>query len=79
MPLREAVDSPRFHHQWLPDRILYERGAFPADVRDSLVRRGHKLDEAIGPLGNVNVIGLAADGAWLGAADARRQGTAAGF
>jgi len=79
MPLQEAVDAPRFHHQWQPDRLQYERRAFPADVRRNLLARGHELEQTDGPLGNVNAIGLGPEGAWLGAADPRRQGAAAGF
>jgi gamma-glutamyltranspeptidase/glutathione hydrolase len=79
MPLQEAVDFPRFHHQWLPDRIRYERRAFPADVSVNLIARGHGLEQSDGPLGNVNAIGLAADGSWIGAPDPRRGGTAEGF
>jgi gamma-glutamyltranspeptidase/glutathione hydrolase len=79
MPLQEAVDTPRFHHQWQPDRILYERRAIAADARHNLVVRGHEIEETDGPLGNVNAIGLDSRGAWLGAADPRRRGAAAGF
>jgi len=79
MPLREAVDAPRFHHQWLPDFIRYERRAFAADVERGLAARGHSLQLSEGIIGNVNAIGLDVDGAWLGAADARRQGAEASF
>jgi len=79
MPIQEAVAAPRFHHQWQPDEIRHEPRAFAADVRDGLERRRHRLVEATGPLGNVNAIGLAPNGAWLGAADPRREGLAAGF
>jgi len=79
MPLQEAVNAPRFHHQWLPDRILYEPRAFPADVQTNLSARGHRLEVGSAPLGNVNAIGLDEDGAWLGAADPRRSGRAAGY
>jgi gamma-glutamyltranspeptidase/glutathione hydrolase len=79
MTLREAVESPRFHHQWQPDQIRYEQRAFPADVLRNLSARGHDLQQAEGAVGNVNAIGLADDGAWLGAADPRREGSAAGF
>jgi gamma-glutamyltranspeptidase/glutathione hydrolase len=79
MPLQEAVNAPRFHHQWQPDVIRHEPRAFPSDVADALVRRGHVLQLSDRPLGNVNAIGLDEDGSWLGAADPRRQGRAAGF
>jgi gamma-glutamyltranspeptidase/glutathione hydrolase len=78
MPLQAAVNARRFHHQWLPDRIDHEPRAFPADVVKALEKRGHELHPR-GPIANVSAIGLAEDGAWLGAADPRREGHAAGF
>jgi gamma-glutamyltranspeptidase/glutathione hydrolase len=78
MPLQEAVDAPRFHHQWQPDKIRHEQRAFPSDVKVNLIARGHALETSKGPLGNVNAIGLAPDGSWIGAADPRRGGAAAG-
>ena len=41
MTVQEAVDAPRFHHQWLPDRIEVERHGFPADVTARLRALGH--------------------------------------
>jgi gamma-glutamyltranspeptidase/glutathione hydrolase len=78
MPLQEAVDAPRFHHQWLPDRIDHEPRTLPADVARALEARGHRLAERKA-IGNVNTIGIDADGAWLGAADPRRGGLAEGY
>jgi gamma-glutamyltranspeptidase/glutathione hydrolase len=43
MNAQEAVDAPRFHHQWLPDRIQYERFGFSPDTIAQLERRGHTL------------------------------------
>jgi gamma-glutamyltranspeptidase/glutathione hydrolase len=43
MNAQEAVDAPRFHHQWLPDRISYEKYALSADTLAELERRGHTL------------------------------------
>jgi gamma-glutamyltranspeptidase/glutathione hydrolase len=40
---QEAVDAPRFHHQWLPDRIVYERHGFSPDTAALLQHRGHAL------------------------------------
>ena len=42
---QEAVDAPRFHHQWLPDAIHYERHGLSADTREALIAKGHKLRE----------------------------------
>jgi gamma-glutamyltranspeptidase/glutathione hydrolase len=79
MPLQDAVDYPRFHHQWLPDVVRHEARAFPEDVRRALLARGHRLERAPRFLGNVNAIGIDGEGRWLGAADPRREGTARGF
>jgi gamma-glutamyltranspeptidase / glutathione hydrolase len=43
MNAQEAVDAPRFHHQWLPDRISFERYGFSPDTVAELERRGHTL------------------------------------
>ena len=45
MNAQEAVDAPRFHHQWLPDRISYERHGFSPDTLRELQRRGHALKD----------------------------------
>lgn len=78
MPLQEAVDAPRFHHQWLPDRIVFEARGLPADVRRNLEARGHEL-KSEERIGNVNALGVDERGRWIGAADPRRGGLAAGF
>jgi gamma-glutamyltranspeptidase/glutathione hydrolase len=45
MGLQEAVDAPRFHHQWLPDEVYYEAWGLSADTRRLLEARGYKLVE----------------------------------
>ncbi len=45
MNAQEAVDAARFHHQWLPDVINYEKFGFSADTTKELERRGHTLRE----------------------------------
>jgi len=73
-----AVDAPRFHHQWLPDRIVLERDGFSADVREALKHRGHDLLEAA-PRGDVQAILVDERSRWiLGASDARGFGMARG-
>ncbi len=42
--IQEAVDAARFHHQWLPDRILAERGAFSPDTLRALRALDHRVD-----------------------------------
>ena len=43
MNVQEAVDAPRFHHQWLPDRLDHEPFAFSPDTAHLLAGRGHAL------------------------------------
>ncbi|HEX6852650.1 MAG TPA: gamma-glutamyltransferase [Candidatus Polarisedimenticolaceae bacterium] len=75
----EAVARPRVHHQAIPDRLAHEPGALPDDVAAALRRRGHVLFERE-PMGNVALIALdPGDGAWLGIADPRVEGTARGY
>jgi gamma-glutamyltranspeptidase/glutathione hydrolase len=46
MNAQDAVDAPRFHHQWLPDRITYERFGFSPDTIALLEQRGHAVRQA---------------------------------
>jgi gamma-glutamyltranspeptidase / glutathione hydrolase len=46
MNVQEAVDAPRYHHQWLPDRILYEPRGLSPDTRALLAAWGHRLSDA---------------------------------
>jgi gamma-glutamyltranspeptidase/glutathione hydrolase len=52
---QEAVDAPRFNHQWLPDVIQFERYGLSVDTLEALARRGHKLTQ-IGGQGVAEVI-----------------------
>ncbi len=74
MPIKEAVDSPRIHHQWKPNELMVER-KIPKDIRASLRRRGHGVKESRS-IGTVQGI-LVRQGGVSGAADPRkmRRGT----
>lgn len=78
MSVQEAVNAPRFHHQWLPDRITAEKGCLDSAIRSQLERRGHTLvdREAIG---RVDAIERDAKGRLRGGADPRGDDTAGGF
>ena len=78
MEPQAAINAPRFHHQWLPDRILMER-AFPSSLERALNARGHAT-QRIGHMGLVNAIAIdSATGDRLGAADPRHDGAAVGY
>ncbi|OIQ00135.1 MAG: gamma-glutamyltransferase [Zetaproteobacteria bacterium CG2_30_46_52] len=49
------VNAPRFHHQYLPDVIQFEQGAFSTELEDSLKAKGHQLKE-IRNYGNMHAI-----------------------
>jgi gamma-glutamyltranspeptidase/glutathione hydrolase len=78
MPLPEAVEAPRVHHQWLPDEVYYERGALTAGALDSLRRRGHTLTQRGETSGRVDAI-MIDDGERIGWSDLRGYGQAAGY
>ncbi len=56
MNIQDAVDFPRFHHQWLPDRIQYEKNGISPDTLALLKQRGHTLVENQGAQGVVQGI-----------------------
>jgi gamma-glutamyltranspeptidase/glutathione hydrolase len=43
--VQEAIDAPRFHHQWLPDVVRYERYGLSPDTLALLKAQGHRLSE----------------------------------
>ena len=43
MDARQAVATPRFHHQWMPDSITFERDALPDSTTQRLQAMGHAL------------------------------------
>lgn len=78
MPLDEAIAAPKFHSQWLPDRISVEEDRFPADVTEALELMGHKIHH-IETLGRVDAVMATPDGTVTAAGDPRADNSAAGF
>jgi len=77
---QEAVDAPRFHHQWMPDTLVYEKFCFPRDVIQNLEQKGHRLWESDGPLGELEAIAFDTAQGWMyGAPDSREGGVAVGY
>jgi gamma-glutamyltranspeptidase/glutathione hydrolase len=79
MNVQDAVDAPRFHHQWLPDKLSLERGISP-DTVALLKARGYDVDNAAGVV-IAQVAAIVSDGGWLqGGSDGRSGGgKAAGY
>jgi len=92
MDAQAAVNAPRFHHQWFPNRIRME-SEFPESMEKALRARGHEVERGwygtpslgqetkmYGHMGLVNAIGIdPKTGERLGAADPRDQGAAVGY
>jgi len=69
------INSPRFHHQFLPDVVQYEKGAFSAKESEELVKRGHHLKQMDRSYGNMHAIMLnRKTGNLTGIADHRGEG-----
>jgi gamma-glutamyltranspeptidase / glutathione hydrolase len=78
MNIQDAIDFPRVHHQWKPDRLDIERGISP-DTIVLLKKSGYHIEEAK-PVVIARVEGILIDGGWLqGGHDERGAGKAAGY
>lgn len=78
MTMRESVDQLRYHHQWLPDLLYHEAGAFDSSTVAALAKLGHVPTERE-PIGRVDAILVRPDGLYEGAGDHRRDDVAIGF
>ncbi|HYL83308.1 MAG TPA: gamma-glutamyltransferase [Candidatus Angelobacter sp.] len=92
MDAQTAINAPRFHHQWFPDRIRME-AEFPLSMEQALRARGYEVERGWYEtpslsseaklrkhMGLVNAIGIdPQSGERLGAADPRDQGSAVGY
>ncbi|MBM3726218.1 MAG: gamma-glutamyltransferase [Acidobacteria bacterium] len=81
MNAQEAIDQPRFHHQWKPDKLYTERG-FSPDTIELLRQRGHDVETNTTGVALVEAIIVEGRGKdrWLaGGTDRRAHGKAAGY
>ena len=83
MNIREAIEAPRIHHQWLPDSLYYESGALTEDVKTELTQMGYNL---VNDGSELRILGIAEgimidpiNGIIYGASDPRGGGLAVGF
>jgi gamma-glutamyltranspeptidase/glutathione hydrolase len=62
MNIAQAINAPRFHHQWLPDLISVEFGGFSPDTEKLLIEKGHKILEGSQTSSQGAAMGIIYDG-----------------
>jgi gamma-glutamyltranspeptidase/glutathione hydrolase len=77
MSAKDAVDKPKFHHQWLPDTVNIEKG-FSESTAAQLEAMGYKL-ETWGAIGRTELIKVLPDGMREAAADVRGDDSVSGY
>ena len=79
MDVLQAVTSPRFHDQWTPDRLAFEREGFSSDTLEKLQQAGYPVSFR-DSIGDCEAIEIAPDSGWrFGASDPRADGKAVGY
>lgn len=79
MSIQQSVNALKFHHQWLPDRIIYEKNCFSDKTLQTLLKKGYKMEAMNGTLGRMDCVMMLPDGRLVGASDPRSDNTSVGY
>jgi gamma-glutamyltranspeptidase/glutathione hydrolase len=80
MALRDAVEFPRIHHQYMPDVVDAEPAALVFDVAEKLRAMGYSINPRLRSQGDVHAVMVEEGTGWrLGWSDGRRGGRAEGY
>lgn len=78
LELEDAVDLPRFHHQWYPDEIQIERETIDGQTQRKLIEMGHSIRN-ISNFGRIDAVIFSSVGLMKGYSDSRGYGKAVGY
>ncbi|MFM7671730.1 MAG: gamma-glutamyltransferase [Bacteroidota bacterium] len=78
MDADDAINKPKFHHQWLPDELITEKGFMPGTT-EALKKMGYSFGKERGGIGRTEIILVRPDGKKEAVADRRGEDGVAGF